>query len=279
MPRIAAEVQDGAYVKAKMERWNMRQAILIRVGADSTYGGWNAPVNPCTGEFAYVPIPEDEGARKDGIKRKPIREVEGCRITYERFKEPCGKLGKNLPSSLLMEGKYAHLDPDFEYLTYGDEHNKAKRLCNLKLSEADLLVFYSALQSTNDNRSGHLCYAIIGFYEVACIVHAKDIPQKLWYINAHTRREPKDDDIVFFGKAGKAGRLSKCIGIGEYRRDKMSTYWIREDLCSIWGEPEPIYIQRSGALPSLKNPERFHTWFQEECHKHGIQLLELNNLA
>jgi hypothetical protein len=34
------------------------KAILVRVGVDQAYGAWNAPVNPETGAFVYVPIPD-----------------------------------------------------------------------------------------------------------------------------------------------------------------------------------------------------------------------------
>ncbi len=33
------------------------KALLVRIGVDQAFGGWNAPVNPDTGEFLYVPIP------------------------------------------------------------------------------------------------------------------------------------------------------------------------------------------------------------------------------
>jgi len=257
----------------------MRQAVLVRVGIDLSKksGEWVAPIDPGTGKFAYVPILEDEG-KKNGIKTKPIRDGEGCRITYEQFRKPCENVGGTLKPELLREGIYAHLDPDFEYITYGDEGNKAKRLRNLKLSDGDLLVFYSALRPINDNRPGHLCYAIIGFYEL--LKEGKDaivIPREQWKINAHSRREPKkDDDIVFFGKKGNSGRLSKCIDIGEYHPDK-GTYWTKKALCPKWGEPDPIFLLR-GYLPILKDPERFYDWFREERSEHGIQLCKRNNL-
>jgi len=38
-------------------------AILVRIGVDHDYGGWNAPVDPATGQFVYVPIPD--GAAKE----------------------------------------------------------------------------------------------------------------------------------------------------------------------------------------------------------------------
>jgi hypothetical protein len=34
------------------------KGLLVRVGVDQAYGSWNAPVNPETLDFAYVPIPD-----------------------------------------------------------------------------------------------------------------------------------------------------------------------------------------------------------------------------
>jgi hypothetical protein len=34
------------------------RAFLVRVAIDSTYGHWNGPVDPQTGRFVYMPIPE-----------------------------------------------------------------------------------------------------------------------------------------------------------------------------------------------------------------------------
>jgi hypothetical protein len=38
------------------------KGVLVRIGIDSTCGGWNAPLDPRTGRFAYVPIPEGDDA-------------------------------------------------------------------------------------------------------------------------------------------------------------------------------------------------------------------------
>jgi len=47
------------------------KALLIRIGVDQAYGGWNAPVDPSTWEFAYVPIPEGSGTQcHKGLERR-----------------------------------------------------------------------------------------------------------------------------------------------------------------------------------------------------------------
>ena len=34
------------------------KGLLVRVGIDHSYGHWNAPVDPISKLFVYVPIPE-----------------------------------------------------------------------------------------------------------------------------------------------------------------------------------------------------------------------------
>jgi hypothetical protein len=60
------------------------KAVLVRIGVDHSYGAWNAPVNPKTGQFVFVPIPD--GAKKAYTPRNvrtysemdgPLKEFEG----------------------------------------------------------------------------------------------------------------------------------------------------------------------------------------------------------
>lgn len=37
------------------------KGLLVRIGVDQAYGGWNAPVHLGTHEFVYVPIPPRHG--------------------------------------------------------------------------------------------------------------------------------------------------------------------------------------------------------------------------
>jgi hypothetical protein len=83
-----------------------------------------------------------------------------------------------------------HLDPDFEYLTYGDQGQRGKRIDNLLKAE-DLLAFFAALRPV-DGPLRPLVYAIIGLYVVDEIVSAVSIPESRWFENAHTRRVPTE---------------------------------------------------------------------------------------
>ena len=248
----------------------MKHAVLVRVGIDSSdkSGNWNAPVNPDTGEFAYVPIVEGECEGK-----KKIRPKYKAMMSYEQFKKPCRDLGKKLHPKFLQKGKFAHLDPDFKYLTYGDQGKKKTRLENFHLDKGDMLVFYAALEPPYAG-SGDLVYALIGFYVLGKpgVTELDDIPQNDWHKNAHTRREYiKDDDIIFSGtKDGKSGRLKRCIPIGEYYPNG---YFLKTEIQKKWGEPGKVYLQY-GYLHSLHNPDRFYKWFEEQ----DVQLVQQNNL-
>lgn len=287
----------------------MKKAVLVRVGIDQRsieksklkqvkmlgedrskyFKGWNAPVNPESWEFAYVPIPE-EG---------PKEFYSGCdKTTYEDFKKPCEKLGVDLPSE--FDNIYAHLDPDFRYLTYGDideEDGKNHRGRPLRdLQEDDLLVFYAALDPGRwkDNKL-ELVYAIIGLFVIKEKPRrATEIPEpiidKYRCRNAHTRLDYKRTDIIVCAKpAPLSGRLTKCIPIGK-RRGKGKQYRVTEHLLGKWGglwvknrwgnmsEVEDGWIQRSPRLPYIGNPAAFSDWFQEKLYTEKIQLVQQNNL-
>lgn len=78
--------------------------LLVRVGIDSTDGGWNAPVRLGSGDFAFVTITET----------KPLRP--GMTHHYDEFTPALKQFGQCLPVALC--GQPTHLDPDFDHLTY-----------------------------------------------------------------------------------------------------------------------------------------------------------------
>ena len=207
-------------VRVGIDQTKINQAKMLGIDQTTECKGWNAPVNTEKWEFAYVPILEDEA--KGTKKIRP-----GCEVSYNEFKDPCEKLDMVLPPR--FDDKCAHLDPDFRYLTYGDQYNKGAHLIKLKLKEDDILAFYAGLAPPDaEQKRGKLIYSLIGLYKLKGPgVLAKNILQKeVWHENAHTRRDPNDDDkdIVFYGKKNRdvsgrfvSGRLTCCINIGEYR--------------------------------------------------------------
>jgi hypothetical protein len=220
------------------------KGLLVRVGIDSTDGCWNAPMRLATGEFAYVTIADS----------KPMRK--GLASHYDDFIPIVKRFGVEMPA--LLMGKNTHLDPDFEYLTYGDQGQRGKRIRSL-LKDGDLLAFFAALHRV-DGTARPLIYALIGLYVINEIVLAKSIPRSRWAENAHTRRVPGDDDIVVRAKSGPSGRLQRCIPIGELR-DRV--YRVRNDLLQAWGglDIKDGYIHRSVRLPAFHNTEKFYQWF------------------
>lgn len=245
--------------------------LLVRVGSDHRAGKWNAPVDADTNEFIYLPIPESD-SQKDNLK---------IQIRYDNFiddvKDFCGKYKVDYISDLgFPEGlrnEYAHLDPDFEHLTYGDNGiARGKSLNDLK--EDDMIVFYAGMKAINRNQH-YLIYAIIGYYTVDKVIRATDLPEKERYKNAHSRKiNISENDLVVFGKKGKSGRLDRCIPIGDFY-DK--SYRVRKDILEIWGglTSKNGYLQRSFVPPFIKNPDGFIKWLKKESK--NIKLIERNN--
>lgn len=239
-------------------------AILVRIGIDQAFGGWNAPVDSSTGAFVYVPIPEIPTDFHPGCRRTLgeflpalARFCGSCECESElRLRPPCDARASDHP---------VHLDPDFDHLTYGDDgqHRGAKIA---KLVRDDLLVFYAGLRPCGPY-ADKLMYAIVGLYVVDEVVPIREIPAERWHENAHTRRIPHSDwpdDFVVRARAGQSGRLDKCIPIGECRE---RAYRVRDDLLKEWGglSVKNGYIQRSAVPPCFLHPERFLAWFKKQA--------------
>jgi hypothetical protein len=238
------------------------KGLLVRVGADQGEDGgwWNAPANSTTHEFAYVPIPEKSPGRPDFAK------------PYSLIANAVQRFGVELPERLATANM--HLDPDFDYLTYGDMGGPRQRGAQIKekLGAGDLLVFYSSLRDVNANP--RLIYAIIGLYVIDSVDLAVAIPQLRWGENAHTRRElgPDARVVVVRAKPKVSGRLKTYIPIGEYRN---RAYRVRRDLLEAWGDLliKDGYLQRSARLPAVRDSAKFYEWFADN----SPSLLQRNN--
>jgi len=220
--------------------------LLVRVGIDSTDGGWNAPMRLASGEFAYVTITE----------AKPLRP--GMARRYDEFHGAIKSFGERLPEDL--RGQPTHLDPDFDHLTYGDQGQRGRRVASLE--HGDLLAFFAALRPV-DGPTRPLIYALIGLYVMEELLPARDVPQVRWAENAHTRRVPGDTDIVVRARPGVSGRIRRCLPIGELRN---RAYRVRHDLLEAWGrlDIQDGYIQRSVRLPAFLDAGTFYRWFLKQ---------------
>jgi hypothetical protein len=228
------------------------RAILVRIGIDHSYGHWNAPVDPTSREFVYVPIPDAGDKQYRPGCRRTFREVVPV---LQKFSETFGIKRMDFPRDLL--GKAMHLDPDFSTLTYGD--NARRRGSGIKeLSRGDLLVFYAGLRSIT--RKGRLIYALVGVYTVGRVIRAVDVSARRWCDNAHTRwTRINADDIVVRASLVRSGRFGRCLPIGEWRN---RAYRVKTHIFRAWGGLSVMdgYIQRSATPPEFLRPERFLRW-------------------
>ncbi len=224
------------------------KSLLVRIGADLSVGGgsWNGPVDSRTKNFAYVPIPES----------CPVHP--GMEKPYTDLASVLSPFGVSLPAHL--RARHMHLDPDFNYLSYGDQGERARQLQG-KLGQDDMIVFYAGLADVRTRRP--LVYAIIGLFIVDEIVPATSVPASARDTNAHSRRILAEgaQDLIVHARSKVSGRLERCISIGEWRN---GAYRVRRDLLDAWGglSVKDGYLQRSARLPELLKPERFRRWFQ-----------------
>ena len=243
------------------------KGYLVRVGIDQAFGRWNAPVDPATNDFVYVPIPQG-APNRPGLSTPyeivvPALEAFAAAhpsATPERVKLPTRLSGRNM-----------HLDPDFRHLTYGD--NGTRRGRGLAgLGRGDVVGFYAGLRPVIP--CGHrLVYALIGLYRVAEVVRVESVEESRWSENAHTRRLVHEgSDVVVRALPEGSGRLRTCIPIGEYRA---GAYRVTAEILEAWGglSCRDGYIQRSAVPPRFLDAERFLAWFEGL----GGELIRSNN--
>ena len=243
------------------------KGLLVRMGIDKSYGHWNAPVDIESNEFVYVPIPEEK-LLNCGLERRYTELIP----LLARFSEKRNKdldLDLEFPRDILSQNM--HLDPDFDYLTYGDV-GTSRGSEMTKMKDGDLIAFYGSLKPIQPSQS-RLIYALMGLYIVNDVIWANKVPEHLWRENAHTRRKRiKDIDIIVRAKPQISGRLSRCVPIGEWRN---MAYRVRNDLLDAWGglSVRDGFVQRSAVPPSFLKPEKFYHWFMQQ----NISLIQRNN--
>lgn len=242
--------------------------MLIRVGIDQAFGGWNAPCDPQTLDYVYVPIPEGSLVRHDPPLMRTFDEVRRPLERFQRRNQEATEKGCALPASL--DGSLLHLDPDFEHCTYGDDgRSRGKGLLGFELG--DWLVFYAGLRPIRACEH-KLVYALIGLITVERVRRATDVRTRDRHRNAHTRKlEIASNDVVIGGNPSCSGRFERCIPIGEFR-DR--AYRVRPELLRAWGglSVKDGYIQRSAVPPSFHDPSKLADWLRES----GPTLLPTN---
>lgn len=241
------------------------RAILVRVGVDQAYGGWNAPVDPSSGEFVFVPIPD---GKQKVYTPKMARGYDEIGRPLADFALAHRAPNLHLPDSLTK--RMMHLDPDFENLTYGD--NGSVRGAGIAtLGPGDLLVFYAGLRSIAPPRP--LVYALIGLFVIQAVLRATEVPPNRRHENAHTRWKPiTEKDVVVRGLPSASGRFDRCIRIGEWRD---GAYRVTKSIERGWGglRVKNGFIQRSAVPPELGEASKFYAWFEQQ----GVTLMQRNN--
>jgi hypothetical protein len=236
------------------------RATLVRVGIDLTAGGWNAPVDPATNEFVYVPIPEAARFPQRPALATTYAAVAPALARFAAQRPDAPSRFVTLPPNLASAP--THLDPDFDRLTYGDDGTRRGR--TLATFEAgDLVVFYAGLRPLAPCPH-RLVYALVGLYRVAAVARAADVPRARWHENAHLRRlVPRGTDVIVRADPGRSGRLRRCIPIGERRA---GAYRLRRELLEAWGglTCKDGFLQRSAVPPLLLDPARFLAWLERQ---------------
>jgi hypothetical protein len=229
------------------------RAYLVRVGVDQAFGGWNAPVDPRTNEFVYVPIPEIS-AQQPGLAT-PYELVRPALARFAEAHSDAPPRAVELPAELARGNM--HLDPDFGALSYGDTERRGRDLANL--GPGDFVAFYAGLRPVTAYAHA-LVYALIGLYRVGEVVRLGTVPQTRWHENAHTRRsDHRATDVIVRADPHASGRLRKCVPIGEFRE---GAYRVARDVLDTCGglSCRDGYLQRSAVPPRLLDPARFLAW-------------------
>lgn len=233
--------------------------ILVRVGVDQAFGDWNAPVDPATNDYVYVPIPESKTQKfKNGLSRSFQEAIPALHNFCTSHNLKIDDIG--FPEELLE--RYMHLDPDFSSLTYGDVGSRrGKGISALK--NGDVLVFYAGLRPIKKYKD-KLLYALVGVLVIEDIVQAQYVPLERHGENAHTRRlDPNRSDIIVRGKKQVSGRFEHCIPIGEWRN---GAYRVDNGILNEWGglSVKDGFIQRSAVPPSLLDADKFDSWLDRK---------------
>ena len=174
---------------------------------DLGFGGLG-PLFP-DGTFEYVPIPDNP--RKTSSRTLHFSEIES---------RSGGGIDQFVP--VKYRGKPAHLDPEFETLTYGDP-TRNKRLQLLRLAFGDILLFYAGLRP-REQRNGSRLF-LIGYFSIEnvyAVTATETWPpaslQHLWK-NAHLRRNACDPGLVVVqGCPERSGLLKIAVPLSDDRQ-------------------------------------------------------------
>jgi len=190
-----------------------RQVAIINVGM-STTRGIPGPLFE-DGTFRYVPIRE----RKPGNLTPRYRDL---------------GLAEWVPDP----DDFAHYDPEFETMTFGDYEYRPRVANAKKLQSGDFLFFFASLSTMEDRRRrGTTGFFLIGYFEIDRIIpynEAKDSP--LTKNNAHIRRT-RDSEFSIWKGTSRSALLEFAVAMDRESAD----LWLRTSKRLPWGS-----VDRSG---------------------------------
>lgn len=229
------------------------KGLLMRVGIDKTFGQYNAPINPETNDYLYMPIPEDRHKFKANM-------TTSYSDIAPRFREWAVDNGFKADFPDHLQQRNCHLDPDFSCLTYGDQGtgrgNRVKQL-----AKGDFLAFFASFKPIKPC-SHTLIYAIFGIMVIEKVVKVSDLSDEDFSRNAHSRiSDMNSEHLVVFAQPEKSGRFENAIPIGELRN---SAYRVTNETLGAWGglKVKDGFIQRSVCPPWFSNASQFSKWLQ-----------------
>ena len=229
----------------------------MRIGADKTKAGgkYNAPINTSTNDYIYIPILQGKDDFQLGLETT-------YHDLFSYFESWSQRNNADIQFPQHLNNKTCHLDPDFDFLTYGDQATgRGLRIADLK--EWDFIVFFASLNPIRKCEH-NLIYALIGIMVVDKLMKVSDIPEIDHHKNAHTSIKNKNDDhLVIFAKPSLSGRFDRAIPIGELRN---RSYRVTNQILDAWGNigVKDGFIQRSVCPPWFLNPDQFLKWLDSQ---------------
>lgn len=227
----------------------------MRVGIDKTFGQYNAPINPDTNDYLYIPIPESRHAFQVGMQTSYRSIVH----SFDAWSKQ-NSVTESFPKHLIDLN--CHLDPDFSSLTYGDQGTgRGNRV--RELNPGDFIAFFASFKPIAPCEH-RLVYALFGILVVDKVVRVADLPTEQHHLNAHTRIIDRNDEhLVVFGQLGRSGRFGNAIPIGEFRN---GAYRVTDGMLEAWGGlgVKDGFIQRSANPPWFENPAQFISWLNKQ---------------
>ncbi|MFW9889691.1 MAG: hypothetical protein ACFFER_15995 [Candidatus Thorarchaeota archaeon] len=164
-----------------------KQIAIINIGS-STDRGIPGPIF-ADGRFVFVPIRESRPG-----KNTPTYEELGLRKWVTNPKE------------------YAHYDPEFETMTYGDYAYKTRVANARKLKHGDFLFFFASLSNQTEKKIRRPTgFFFIGFFEIDRILPPEiAVSSPLYRKNAHVIRKGDSGFSIWKGTR-RSALLEKAV--------------------------------------------------------------------